>query len=152
MAKRRYNLDKCSPPHTPDRSLVAIKMNPTHAKNVPANAVCSWGHHHMGLGPATGARQVPLPGLCLHFCGRRNDSAIAILRRHGSCSKAELAILANHTRSMLHYWEAKPYAYHVDMDGCQNHGPLLDPLSTRCLIMIRTPKGTIILTTTQMHL
>ena len=32
--------------------------------------------------------------------------------------------------------------------GCQNHGPLLGPLNTRCRIILRTQKGTIILTTT----
>ena len=34
------------------------------------------------------------------------------------------------------------------MGGCQNHGPLLGPLNTMCHIMLRTPKGTTILTTT----
>ena len=38
------------------------------------------------------------------------------------------------------------HATHVS--GCQNHGPLLGPLATRCRIMVRTQKGTIILTTT----
>ena len=32
--------------------------------------------------------------------------------------------------------------------GCQNYGPLLGPLNTRYRIILRTPKGTIILTTT----
>ena len=34
------------------------------------------------------------------------------------------------------------------MGGCQNYGPLLGPLNTRCRIILRTQKGTIILTTT----
>ena len=33
------------------------------------------------------------------------------------------------------------------MGGYQNYGPLLGPLNTRCRIIIRTQKGTIILTT-----
>ena len=36
------------------------------------------------------------------------------------------------------------------MGGCQNYGPLLGPLNTRCRTMIRNQKGTIILTTTHM--
>ena len=36
----------------------------------------------------------------------------------------------------------------VYMGGCQNNGPLLGPLNTRCRIILRTQKGTIILTTT----
>ena len=35
-----------------------------------------------------------------------------------------------------------------EMGGCQNHG-LVGPLITRCSIILRTQKGTIILTTTQ---
>ena len=34
------------------------------------------------------------------------------------------------------------------MGGCQNYGILLGPLNTRCLILLRIQKGTIILTTT----
>ena len=34
------------------------------------------------------------------------------------------------------------------MGGCQNYGPLLGPLNTRCRIILRTQKGTIIWTTT----
>ena len=37
----------------------------------------------------------------------------------------------------------------MQMGGCQNYGPLLGPLHTRCRIRIRSPKWTIILTTTQ---
>ena len=33
------------------------------------------------------------------------------------------------------------------MGGCQNHGPLLGPLNTGCGIILRTQRGTIILTT-----
>ena len=36
--------------------------------------------------------------------------------------------------------------------GCQNYGPLLNPLDTRCRMILRTPKGTRILTTTQVLL
>ena len=36
------------------------------------------------------------------------------------------------------------------MGGCQNYGPLLGPLNTRCRSVLRTQKGTIILTTTHM--
>ena len=34
------------------------------------------------------------------------------------------------------------------MGGCQNYGPLLGTLNIRCRIIIRTQKGTIILTIT----
>ena len=34
--------------------------------------------------------------------------------------------------------------------GCQNYGPLLGSLNTRSLIVLRTQKGTIVLTTTHM--
>ena len=34
------------------------------------------------------------------------------------------------------------------MGGCQNNGPLLGSLNTRCRTILRTQKGTIILTTT----
>ena len=37
-----------------------------------------------------------------------------------------------------------------DMGGCQNYGPLSGPLNTRCRTILRTQKGTIILTTTHM--
>ena len=33
------------------------------------------------------------------------------------------------------------------MGGCQNYGPLLGPLNTRCRSILRTQRGTIILTT-----
>ena len=33
------------------------------------------------------------------------------------------------------------------MGSCQNYGPFLGTLNIRCRIIIRTPKGTIILTT-----
>ena len=36
-----------------------------------------------------------------------------------------------------------------NIGGCQNYGPLLGPLNTRCRIILRTQKGAIILTTTQ---
>ena len=35
----------------------------------------------------------------------------------------------------------------MDLDGYQNYGPLLDPLNNRCRIILRTQKGTIVLTT-----
>ena len=38
----------------------------------------------------------------------------------------------------------------IDMDGCQNYGPFLGRLNTRCRIILRTQQGTIILTTTHM--
>ena len=41
----------------------------------------------------------------------------------------------------------RPQAY---MGGCQNYGPLLGPLNTRCRIVVGTQKGTIVLTTSQM--
>ena len=37
------------------------------------------------------------------------------------------------------------------MGGCENYGPLLDPLNTRCRIILRTQKRTMILTTTPMY-
>ena len=39
----------------------------------------------------------------------------------------------------------------VYMGGCQNYGPLLGPLNTRCHIILETQKGTMILTTTHMN-
>ena len=36
----------------------------------------------------------------------------------------------------------------LDMGSCQNYGPFLGTLHNRCRILIGTPKGTIILTTT----
>ena len=36
------------------------------------------------------------------------------------------------------------------MGGCQNYHPLLSSLNTRCRIILRTQKGTVILTTTHM--
>ena len=38
------------------------------------------------------------------------------------------------------------------MGGCQNYGPILSPLNTRCRIILRTQKGTIILTTTHISI
>ena len=38
------------------------------------------------------------------------------------------------------------------MGVCQNYGPLLDPLNTRCRTILRTQKGAIILTTTHILL
>ena len=38
-----------------------------------------------------------------------------------------------------------------NMGGCQNYGPLLGPLSTRCRIVSKIQKATIILTTTHIH-
>ena len=35
----------------------------------------------------------------------------------------------------------------TDMAGCQNVGPFLGTLNIRCSIILRTPKGTMILTT-----
>ena len=37
-----------------------------------------------------------------------------------------------------------------DMGSCQNYGPLLGTLNTRCRTIIGTQKGTLILTTTHM--
>ena len=37
------------------------------------------------------------------------------------------------------------------MGGCQNYGPLLGPLNARCRIILQTPEGTTILTTTHMY-
>ena len=34
----------------------------------------------------------------------------------------------------------------IHMGGCQNYGSILDPLNTRCGILIRTQKRSIILT------
>ena len=37
------------------------------------------------------------------------------------------------------------------VSGCQNYGPVLGPLNTRCRIVLRTQKGTMILTTTHLR-
>ena len=39
----------------------------------------------------------------------------------------------------------------IYMAGCQNCGPLLGPLNTRCRIILRTQKGSIFLTTTHIY-
>ena len=41
---------------------------------------------------------------------------------------------------------------HIHMGGCQNYGPFWDTLNIRCRIIMGTPKGTIILTTTHIHI
>ena len=43
---------------------------------------------------------------------------------------------------------------HIEMymGGCPKHGPLLGRLNTRCRIILRTHKGTIIWTTTHIHI
>ena len=46
----------------------------------------------------------------------------------------------------------KKYRSHTHMGGCQNDGPLLGPLNTRCHTILRTHKGTRILTTTHIQL
>ena len=38
----------------------------------------------------------------------------------------------------------------MSMGGCESCGPFLGPLSTRCITISRTHKGTIILTATHM--
>ena len=43
------------------------------------------------------------------------------------------------------------WALPVHVGGCQNYGSLLGSLDTRCRIILRTQKGTIILTTTHVH-
>ena len=37
------------------------------------------------------------------------------------------------------------------MGGCQNYGSLLGPLNTRCRVILRTQKGTMILSTTHIN-
>ena len=37
-----------------------------------------------------------------------------------------------------------------DVGGCQNYGPLLGTLNIRCRTILRTQKGTLMLTTTHM--
>ena len=45
------------------------------------------------------------------------------------------------------------YSYmYVHMRGCQNYGPVLGPLNTRCRIILRNKKGTIILIASQMYI
>ena len=46
--------------------------------------------------------------------------------------------------------EASFSATCLHMGSCQNYGPVLGTLNIRCRNMIRTQKGTIILTTTHM--
>ena len=43
-------------------------------------------------------------------------------------------------------------AHWVYMGSCQNYGPFLRTLNIRCRIIIRSQKGTLILTTTHMAL
>ena len=42
------------------------------------------------------------------------------------------------------------YLY-IYMGSCQNYGPFLGTLNNRCRIILRTPNGTIISTTTHTH-
>ena len=44
--------------------------------------------------------------------------------------------------------KGKMLQVHLQMGGCQNYGPLLGPLDTRCSIILRTQKGTTTLSTT----
>ena len=46
------------------------------------------------------------------------------------------------------YHQKPPISDRTISDACQNYGPLLGPLTTRCRIILRTQNGTIILTTT----
>ena len=46
--------------------------------------------------------------------------------------------------------KARPKSW--NMGGCQDYGPLLGPLNTRWRIILRTQKGTIVLTTAHMDL
>ena len=43
--------------------------------------------------------------------------------------------------------DTKFWANYTKIGSCQDYGPLLRPLNTRCLIVLRTQKGAIILTT-----
>ena len=43
-----------------------------------------------------------------------------------------------------------PTGLQSQLGGCQNYGPFLGTLNIRCRIIIRTQKGTLILTTTQL--
>ena len=45
----------------------------------------------------------------------------------------------------------EPRAQEDYMGGCQNYGPFLGTLNNRCRNILRTQKGTIILTTTHIH-
>ena len=40
---------------------------------------------------------------------------------------------------------------YIYMGGCQNYGPFLGPLNTRCRIILMTQQWTIILTATHIH-
>ena len=50
----------------------------------------------------------------------------------------------------VYFWEVHvisvggqlvPYIYIINMGGCQNYGPLLGPLNTRCRILLRNRNG-----------
>ena len=43
------------------------------------------------------------------------------------------------------------YITNICMSGCQIYGPLLGPRNTRCRNVLRTPKGTMILTTAHIY-
>ena len=58
------------------------------------------------------------------------------------CSKPSVPVPVALLQALLPAW---PHWY---MGSCQNCGPLLGPLNTRCCIRLKNPKGTIILTTT----
>ena len=46
--------------------------------------------------------------------------------------------------------DSSQHEFLVHLGACQNYGPLLGTLNIRCRIIIRTRKGTLILTTTHL--
>ena len=58
--------------------------------------------------------------------------------------------IPNHTKLYFTVQQQRHHFKGPYMGGCQNYGPFLGPLNTRCRIICRTLKGTIILTTTHL--
>ena len=71
---------------------------------------------------------------------------------HASCSCSHISFgqdpMLNNAGHDCRHEVAWPSMY---MGGCQNYGPFLGPLNTRCRIKLRTQKGTILFTTTHIH-
>ena len=62
------------------------------------------------------------------------------------CFSIQLLSPTSHSRHLLGVLRDPP----VDAGGCQNYGLFGRPLNTRCRVILRTQKGSIILTTTHM--
>ena len=82
----------------------------------------------------------------MRLIGVGQGKMVGIIAAHLASKRFRLQF---HTK-MPTYDRIYVYTY-VYMGGCLNYGPLLGTVNIRCRIMIGTPKGTIILTTTHIY-